>query len=57
MIYYITFPNVRYRLPLEPILLMYGLYLGSLEIAYLRRRLAVVRRGRVPASAATAELP
>src|SRR3954467_5160186 len=30
MIYYITFPNVRYRLPLEPILLLYGLHLASM---------------------------
>jgi len=57
LVYYITFPHSRYRYPLEPILLMCGLHLGSLAIAYLRRRLAVVRRGRVPASAATAELP
>lgn len=47
MIYYITFPNVRYRLPLEPILVMYGLYLGNVAIGYLRRRFAAIR----PASA------
>jgi len=38
MIYYITFPNVRYRLPLEPILLLYGLHLGTVTFGYLRRR-------------------
>jgi hypothetical protein len=36
IIYYITFPNVRYRLPLEPILVMYGLYLASAVIGRSR---------------------
>jgi len=53
MIYYITFPTVRYRLPLEPILLMYGLYLGSSVIADLRRRLAAHRSAKAAVPAAT----
>jgi 4-amino-4-deoxy-L-arabinose transferase-like glycosyltransferase len=46
MIYYITFPNVRYRLPLEPILLMYGLYLGATTFGYVRGRLSSRQRRR-----------
>jgi hypothetical protein len=44
VIYYITFPNVRYRLPLEPILLMFGLHLGVVVFGYFRRRLSSRKR-------------
>ena len=36
MIYYITFPNVRYRLPIEPILLLYALHSLALLVRWYR---------------------
>jgi len=38
MVYYITFPHSRYRFPLEPIMLLYGLHLVALVFGYLRHR-------------------
>jgi len=46
MIYYITFPNVRYRPPLEPILLLYGLHLAGAVMGRLRRSRALHKEGR-----------
>src|SRR5439155_12340880 len=53
IIYYNTFPNVRYRLPLEPILLMYGLHLVSILVPYLRRRLAAILPAKTSAVGAS----
>ena len=52
VIYYLTFPNVRYRLPLEPILLLYGLHLGTIAFAYVARRQAAIRAAKMPAMSA-----
>src|SRR4051812_1977797 len=50
IIYYITFPNVRYRLPLEPILLLYGLHLASVIWGNLQRVVSSRHRQQVSAA-------
>jgi len=54
LVYYITFPHSRYRYPLEPILLMYGLHLGSLAVANVRQWFALMTTAKASVSASTA---